>query len=98
MEIFLTGLAAFVIGVAVSYLNFAVTRALIAKKGDPSIASPVRAILTVAFIAGAYFLAKALEFSTTAALVGAALGLTAGLAFFTFMLMKKNEKENDRKE
>ena len=98
MEIFLSGAVAFAAGAAVSFVNYLISRVLIAKTGSPSAASPLRSVLTVAFLASAYFIAKALEVSVPAVLVGGALGMTAGLAVFTVLLMRAGKKEEDNTE
>ena len=95
MALFLTGLAAFIGGCAVSWVNFLLLRRLMKGRGETgaALASPIRMILSAAYLVLLYLIGKNTAFSLTALLVGGALGLTAALAFFTLRLARSTGKE-----
>ena len=78
MQIFLIGLAAFVGGAAVSWVNYLLLRFLLKKKGEAGIGlvSPLRTILSVAYLLILFLLRKKVGLNTTVLLIGGALGLT----------------------
>jgi hypothetical protein len=91
METILTGLAAFAGGALVSWINYLLLQALMKGKGETGIglASPVRMLLSAAYLLILYFVGKRTELDLTALLVGGALGLTATLLFFTLRLSRR---------
>ena len=98
METFLTGLAAFVGGALVSWVNYLLLCRLMNGRGDGGIglSSPLRMILNAAYLLILLFISKRTGLSLVALLVGGALGLTAGLTFFTLRLtsgLKGKRKE-----
>ena len=93
MLIFLTALAAFAAGVLISFINYLITRKLSKNGGSLAVAAPLRTVLSVLLLTGCYFLGSSTSLSLYALLIGAALGLTAGLAYFTFRLAKKGGGE-----
>jgi amino acid permease len=86
----LIGLAAFVGGALVSWVNFLLLRMLIQNKGNTGIGlvSPIRTILSIAYLVILYWIGKHSELNLTALLIGGALGLTVMLTFFTLRLTK----------
>ncbi len=98
LETLLVGLAAFVGGALVSWVNYLLLRRLMESRGDggPGLASPVRTILSTAYLVILYYIGKRTGFSLAALLVGGALGLTVMLVFFTLRLtggLKGQRKE-----
>ena len=87
METILAALAAFVGGALVSWVNFLLLRALMKGKGETGItvASPVRMLMSAAYLLILYMIGKHTELSLTGLLVGGALGLTVTLLFFTLL-------------
>lgn len=98
MRIFLVGIAAFVGGAAVSWVNYLLLRFLLKKKGEAGIGmvSPLRTILSVAYLLILFLIGKKTGLNTTVLLIGGALGLTVMLTFFTFRLTRSLKDE--RKE
>ena len=98
MRIFLVGIAAFVGGTAVSRVNYLLLRFLLKKKGEAGIGmvSPLRTILSVAYLLILFLIGKKTGLNTTVLLIGGALGLTVMLTFFTFRLTRSLKDE--RKE
>ena len=98
METILTALAAFVGGALVSWVNYLLLRALMKGKGETGItaASPVRMLMSAAYLLILYYIGKHIGLSLTGLLVGGALGLTVTLMLFTLRLtreMKEQGKE-----
>ena len=91
MALFLTGLAAFLGGALVSWANYLVLRRLMKSGGERGIglASPLRTILSAAYLLILYLVGRRTALSAGALLVGGALGLTITLAFFTFRLTRE---------
>ena len=90
MVLFLTGLAAFVGGALVSWVNYLLLQSLMSKNGEKAInmISPLRTLLSVAYLLILYLIGRRTELNSTALLLGGALGLTILLTFFTFRLTR----------
>ena len=90
MALFLTGLAAFAGGGLVSWVNFLLLRRLMNSRGEAGVgfASPVRTLLSAAYLLLLYLLGRRTELSMGALLIGGALGLTVLLAVFTLRLTR----------
>ncbi len=90
MESFLAGAAAFVGGALVSWVNYLLLRRLIKSSGEKGIgaASPIRTLLSAAYLLILYFIGKRTGLNVVALLLGGALGLTVLLIFFTLRLTK----------
>ncbi len=90
MALFLTGLAAFVGGALVSWVNYLLLQSLMSRNGEKAInmISPVRTLLSVAYLLILYLIGRRTELNSTALLIGGALGLTILLTFFTLRLTR----------
>ncbi len=88
MGLFLTGLAAFIGGALVSWVNYLLLKLLMNKKGETglSLVSPVRTLLSVAYLLILYLIGRRTELSMNALLIGGALGLPIMLPPFTLRL------------
>ena len=88
LETVFVGLASFVGGALVSWVNYLLLRRLMDSKGETGIglASPVRTIMSTAYLVILYYIGKRTGFSLAALLIGGALGMTAMLVFFTLRL------------
>ena len=97
MKLFLIGLAAFAGGALVSWANYLLLRLLVKRKGASGIGlvSPIRTVLSVAYLLVLYLVGKRTVLNSTALLIGGALGLTVLLTYFTFRLTR--ESNNQRK-
>ena len=85
----LYGLAAFAGGVLVSWLNYLVMKAILRRGGGAASASPLRTLVTVVFFVLLYLIGGKTGIPQIPLLVGGALGLTAGLAYFTRLLIRR---------
>jgi hypothetical protein len=90
MVLILTGLAAFVGGALVSWANYLLLKLLMRKNGERGISliSPIRTLLSVAYLLILYMIGRQTELNSTALLLGGALGLTILLTFFTLRLTR----------
>ena len=98
MKLFLTALATFVGGALVSWANYLLLKLLIHRKGERGVAliSPVRTLLSVAYLLVLFLIGRRTGLDSTVLLVGGALGLTVMLTVFTFRLTR--EAKDQRKE
>lgn len=86
------GLLAFLGGCAVSALNFAINLRALKKHPDRLASlSVVRQIISVAYLAAAYFLGKVLPWGYAPLLIGAAIGLTVPSVLLSLRLAKIND-------
>ena len=90
MELFITGLCAFLGGVLISWANFLLLRRLMNARGDTGIAlaSPARMLLSAAYLILLYFIGTRTDLSLGALLIGGALGLTVTLILLTLRLSR----------
>ena len=88
MKEFLFGFAAFACGVLVSYVNYLIGRRSLSG-GKMLYSAPLRSVVSAAFLIALFFIGDKTEAPTVPLLLGGALGLTAGLILFTYLLMKK---------
>ena len=98
MILFLTALTAFVGGALVSWANYLLLKLLIKRKGEQGAAliSPVRTLLSVAYLMVLFLIGRRTGLNSTVLLVGGALGLTVMLTVFTFRITR--EAKEQRKE
>ena len=91
MENILPLAVAFAAGFAVECANYLITRAALRKNKNASALFPLRTLITAAFLAALYFASKALTDDASACLIAGAVGATAGLAIFTFILINNSK-------
>ncbi len=89
---FLGALLAFIPGLGISFLNFKLTDLFIRKFKEkfPSV-SLIRQLGQVCYIVAVYFLAPYTPWDRTYLLIGAALGVTLPMVFFTYKLIKSGD-------
>lgn len=79
-------------GLVISLVNYFITRTAIKKGGAAfALAGPLRMLLCAAYLAALYFISRSTSAPPAALLVGGALGLSAGLAASTYILMKSQD-------
>ena len=92
-------LLTFLAGAAVSFLNYCISRTVIRKKPDAyPMTTVVRQIMNVAFLAAVYFIAPYTPWGLIPLLVGAALGSTLTMFFFTYLLVKEGGRNGSGSE
>ncbi len=83
-------------GGVMAYLNYMITGMLIKCKPEfVAAGSVIRQVINVAYLAAVYFISSELLSSVLYTLVGAVIGLTVPMFFFTFRLVKKNNNDKD---
>lgn len=88
-------LIALALGCLISYINYRISAVILNKKPDIIAASSVvRQIVNVAYLAAVYFIAPLTPFSLVYLLVGAVIGLTCSMFYFTYRLIKKTDNKN----
>ena len=92
MNHWITGaVLAFAAGIAVSLLNYRISLLVMRKKPDAyPMTSVIRQITNVAYLAAVYFIAPYTPWELIPLLVGAALGSTLSIFFFTYLLVKES--------
>ncbi len=90
---FLGAMLAFVFGGIISFVNYKITGKILKEKPDLVAAGTVvRQLFNVAYLAAVYFLVPYTPFSLIPSLVGAVLGLTLPMFYFTSRLVKSMDK------
>ncbi|MDD6011506.1 MAG: hypothetical protein PUC33_01540 [Oscillospiraceae bacterium] len=83
---------AFAAGILVAAASYLVSRNVLIKKADKlSVVSVVRQVLQICYLAAVLVLSKVFQLNAVYTLVGAVLGMTLPMFFFTKMLLKVNE-------
>ena len=86
---FLPLAAAFLCGVLAEAVNYYITRAALDKKSGAAAIFPVRPLVAALFLASLYYVGKGRKLDVMPFMIAGVLGATAGLAVFTFLLMRK---------
>lgn len=89
MREFLFAAAAFGAGMLVSFGNYLISKKLLGS-GNTAVAATARSIISAAFLIMVFFIGAKTSLPAVPMLVGGALGLTAGLILFTYMLIKNH--------
>lgn len=94
---FLGALIAFIPGLGISFLNYRLTDFFIKKFKEkfPSV-SLIRQLGQVCYIVAVYFLAPYTPWDRTYLLIGAALGVTLPMIFFTYKLLKSDSNTSEK--
>ena len=96
--------AAFLGGALVAWLNYLLSRRALRADGGAAAVSAVRTLCSVGYLAAVYFLAPYTPWERLWMLLGAALGLTVPMAYFTVRLLRearrtpRGEAENGKDE
>lgn len=92
---------AFAAGVLVAALNYLISKAVLQKSPEKfSFVTILRQVIQIAFLVLAFFASQKLELNMVYPFVGAVVGLTVPMLFFTKKLVSFNEKlksENKKK-
>lgn len=86
-------LISFAGGFLISFANYKITASIMKKKPEFIAASAIiRQLINVAYLVLVYFAAPLTSVSVVHLLVGAVVGLTLPMFFFTYRLVKKSDK------
>ncbi|MBR4292158.1 MAG: hypothetical protein IKT54_00895 [Clostridia bacterium] len=84
---------AFAVALLLSFANYLISRAIMKKSPQYySFGAIIHQAINVAYMVLLYFIAPKTPFDAVYLLVGAVLGITAGLVLFTSMLLKNTKK------
>ena len=88
-------LAAFLIGAALSYVNYLLTaKAAKASSGQLAGISLLRQLINIGYLALVFFLAPYTPWDRIWMLVGAVLGVTLPMFLFTFLLLRRLKQQS----
>lgn len=95
MNDLIAAFCAFMIGLVISALNYAISRGGLKKNtnGNVALVSVTRQLLSVTYLLVLFFASDMLGCSRTYLLLGGALGLTLPMFGFSMMLIKQLENE-----
>mgnify|MGYP004506050583 FL=1 len=80
-------------GILVSFANYRLSvRLLVKNPASIQISTPARQILNIGYLAAVYFLAPYTPWDRIAMLVGAVVGVTGGLFYFTYRLVRRMDQ------
>lgn len=86
---FFGAVLAFLAGAVISYINYRISLLVLRKKPDAVAASSVaRQFLNIAYFAAVYFITPYTPWDMIPLLVGAALGVTIPMFYFTYLLLR----------
>ncbi len=84
-------------GVCISYVNYTVTDKIMKSNPDKiSFSAVYRQIMNIIYLVAVYFISTVFVSSVVYPLVGAVIGLTIPMFYFTYRLVKKNDDKNKR--
>lgn len=82
-----------VIGVGVAFINYRISKLILMKSPEKySITTVIRQVVQVLFLVGVYFVAQKSNLNAVYLLIGAVLGMTLPMIFFTKKLLSFNEE------
>lgn len=92
----------FALGVVVSYISFLISKAILTKQPEKFAFSTVlRQIVQICYLVAVYFVSKYAPWDSWYMLIGAVLGVTMPMFYFTHKLLQINENiktKNNKKE
>lgn len=91
----------FVLGVCIAFLNFLLSKAILTKSPEKyAFSTIVRQITQVLYIVAVYFVSTVAPWDMWYMLIGAVLGVTIPMIYFTHKLIKINDSmiKKDKKE
>ncbi len=92
----------FALGIVIAYLNFVLSKAILTKQPEKyAFSTIIRQITQILYIVAVYFVSKVAPWDTWYMLIGAVLGVTIPMIFFTNKLLQLNKSMNtkdDKKE
>ena len=85
---------AFCVGVAVAWVNFAVSRHVLRKNPEKYAGTTlVRQLIQVAYLVALFFLGAYTPWDRNWLLIGGGIGVTLPMIFFTYYLVKLNDSQ-----
>ena len=91
----------FALGIVVAYLNFLLSKAILTKQPEKyAISTVLRQVIQIIYIVAVYFVSTVAPWDMWYMLIGAVLGVTIPMIYFTHKLIKINDSmiKKDKKE
>ncbi len=92
----------FALGIVVAYLNFLLSKAILIKQPEKyAISTVLRQIIQIIYIVAVYFVSTVAPWDMWYMLIGAVLGVTIPMIYFTHKLLQVNQTappKNNKKE
>lgn len=87
----------FALGVVVSYLSFLISKAILTKQpGKFAFSTVLRQMVQIFYLVAVYFISKHVPWDTWYMLIGAVLGVTIPMIYFTSKLLQINKNINTK--
>ena len=87
----------FALGFVIAGLNYLLSRAILKKCPEKYVFSTIiRQVIQILYIVAVYFVSTAIPFNSWYMLIGAVLGVTVPMFFFTYKLVKLNQSINSK--
>ena len=97
MNDILGAVIAFLIGIGIATLNYYISKYFLEKNPDKiAMTTVIRQLFNVAYLVAIYMLSDYLPCKTMFLLVGAVLGITLPMVFYTRKLLKLNETKREK--
>lgn len=85
----------FALGIVIAYLSFLISKAILTKKPEKFAFSTVlRQIVQIFYLVAVYFISKYAPWDSWYMLIGAVLGVTMPMFYFTHKLLQINQNVN----
>ena len=89
----------FALGIVIAYLSFLISKAILTKQPDKFAFSTVlRQIVQIFYLVAVYFISGHTPWDTWYMLIGAVLGVTIPMIYFTSKLLQINQSTNKNKK
>ena len=88
---------AFALGIGVACLNFLLSKAILTKQPEKyALSTIIRQIMQILYIVAVYFVSTVAPWDTWYMLIGAVLGVTVPMVYFTHKLLQLNKAVNTK--
>ena len=91
----------FALGIVIAYLNFLLSKAILTKQPEKyAISTVLRQVIQIIYIVAVYFVSTVAPWDMWYMLIGAVLGVTVPMIYFTHKLLQVNQtvKTKDNKK
>ncbi|MBR5202200.1 MAG: hypothetical protein IKW45_02950 [Clostridia bacterium] len=89
----------FALGGVVSYLSFLISKSILIKQPEKFAFSTVlRQTIQIFYLVAVYFISKYISWDTWYMLIGAVVGVTVPMIYFTHKLLQINQSNNTKNE
>lgn len=87
----------FALGIVIAYLNFLLSKAILTKQPEKyAFSTIIRQIMQIIYIVAVYFVSTIAPWDMWYMLIGAVLGVTVPMVYFTHKLLQLNKAVNTK--